>query len=275
MLYFPCCKINLGLNVTEKRPDGYHNLETIFYPIPLEDALEVNILPTDCDIPYRLRQYGSSIEVEPEKNLVVKAYMMLKEDFDLPPIDIHLIKHIPSGAGLGGGSSDAAFMLVLLNHLFDLHLDYVQLESYASRLGADCAFFIRSVPTFATGIGNIFTSIALDLKGYQIVIVKPDSFVSTPEAYRGVKPKHPKISLIEIIQKPVSEWRHYMVNDFEESIFPQHPEIKAVKDLLYEYGALYAAMSGSGSSVFGLFAPKASIPGSSLFKGMFYFNSNL
>jgi len=275
MLCFPCCKINLGLNVTEKRPDGYHNLETVFYPIPLEDALEVSALPADSTEPFQLHQYGNAVEVEPEKNLVVKAYYLLKHDFDLPPIDIHLIKHIPSGAGLGGGSSDAANMLVLLNKLFNLQLSKTELESYASTLGADCAFFVRSVPTFATGIGNIFTPVDLNLKGYQIVIVKPNVFVSTPEAYRGITPKHPEVSLTEIIKKPVSQWDGMMINDFEANIFPLHPEIREIKERLYQSGALYAAMSGSGSSVFGLYAAGASTPLPTDFTGMFYFKATL
>lgn len=271
MIVFPCCKINLGLNVTERRPDGYHNLETIFYPIPLTDALEVVPLK-EADAPYRLAQYGNAIEGPMEKNLVVKAYLMLKADYALPPVDIHLYKHIPSGAGLGGGSSDAAYMLCLLNKLFNLQLSEEKLIDYASRLGADCAFFVHGHPTFATGIGNIFSPITLDLKGWQIVIVKPDIFVSTPEAFRGITPHKPTHSLLDIVQQPVNTWRQSMLNDFEDSIFPAHPRIQEIKEQLYEAGAVYAAMSGSGSSVYGLFEATCSLPDNADFPDDFYFS---
>ena len=178
MLTFPNAKINLGLNITEKRPDGYHNLETIFYPIPVEDALEINPL-REGDGKYCLHQAGMEIAGEAENNLVVKAYKLLDGLFDLPPVDIHLFKHIPSGAGLGGGSADAAFMLKMLNEKFGLGLSTGTLEEYAARLGADCAFFIRNAPTYAEGIGNVFSPVSLSLKGYQLWLVKPDIFVST------------------------------------------------------------------------------------------------
>jgi len=275
MLVFPCCKINLGLYVTERRPDGYHNLETVFYPIPLTDALEVVPLEKDAEGPYRLTQYGTAIEGPVEKNLVVKAYAMLAADYQLPPVDIHLYKHIPSGAGLGGGSADAAFMLCLLNDRFGLQLTEQQLIDYATRLGADCAFFVHRRPTFATGIGNIFTPIELDLKGYQIVIVKPDIFVSTPEAFRGITPHRPAQSLLDIIKQPVEQWRDTMLNDFEDSIFPAHPRIAEIKQQLYDAGALYAAMSGSGSSVYGLFAAASQLPEKKTFPHDFFYTSRL
>lgn len=252
MITFPNAKINLGLNIVEKRPDGYHNLETIFYPVPIEDALEVNIL-NEGNEKFRLHQAGLEIEGEAENNLVVKAYKLLDAEFNLPPVDIHLFKHIPSGAGLGGGSSDAAYMLKLLNEKFNLELTNETLEEYAARLGADCAFFIRNTPTYAEGIGNIFSPISLSLKGYQIVLVKPDIFVSTREAFVQIKPHRQKVPLKEVIKYPMEEWRELMVNDFEESVFPQFPGIKEIKEKLYKQGAIYAAMTGSGSSVFGLF----------------------
>ncbi|RHL05897.1 MULTISPECIES: 4-(cytidine 5'-diphospho)-2-C-methyl-D-erythritol kinase [Bacteroides] len=255
MITFPNAKINLGLNIVEKRPDGYHNLETVFYPVPVEDALEVNIL-NESTQKFRLHQAGLEIAGEAENNLVVKAYKLLDERFNLPPIDIHLFKHIPSGAGLGGGSSDAAYMLKLLNEKFNLKLSDENLEEYAARLGADCAFFIRNTPTYAEGIGNIFSPISLSLKGYQIVLVKPDIFVSTREAFARIKPHRQEIPLKEVIKRPIEEWKERMVNDFEESVFPQFPAIKEIKEKLYEAGAIYAAMTGSGSSVFGLFKPK-------------------
>lgn len=259
MITFPNAKINLGLNITEKRPDGYHNLETIFYPIPVEDALEIHILSNGNE-KYRLHQAGLEIAGEVESNLVIKAYKLLDEQFDLPPVDIHLFKHIPSGAGLGGGSADAAFMLKLLNEKFNLELSNEILEEYAARLGADCAFFIQNTPTYAEGIGNVFSPVSLSLKEYQLWLVKPDIFVSTRDAFSQIKPRHPEMSLKEIIQMPVSEWKKYMKNDFEESVFPQFPAIGEIKEEMYRQGAIYASMSGSGSSVYGLFATNAVLP---------------
>lgn len=259
MLVFPNAKINLGLNITEKRPDGYHNLETVFYPIPIEDALEINMLHGGND-KFRIHQAGLKIAGEAENNLVVKAYKLLDEAFNLPPIDIHLFKHIPSGAGLGGGSADAAFMLKSLNEKFNLGLTDETLEEYAAGLGADCAFFIKNEPTYAEGIGNIFSPIRLSLKGYQIWLVKPDIFVSTRDAFSKIKPHHPELPLKEIVQLPVEEWKGRMLNDFEESVFPQFPAIGEIKDEMYRQGAIYASMSGSGSSVYGLFKADTILP---------------
>lgn len=261
MITFPNVKINLGLSITEKRPDGYHNLETVFYPVALEDALEVRTSSTAApDRKFTLQQHGMEIAGKPEDNLVVKAYQLLDREFHLPPIEIHLYKHIPSGAGLGGGSSDAAFMLKLLNGHFHLNLSDDQLEAYAAMLGADCAFFIRNKPTFAEGIGNIFSPIELSLSGYGIMIVKPDIFVSTREAFSNIRPSRPAHPIKEVIQRPVNEWKETLINDFEASVFPLHPAIGAIKEELYNQGAVYASMSGSGSSVFGLFAPEAYLP---------------
>ncbi|WP_336594724.1 4-(cytidine 5'-diphospho)-2-C-methyl-D-erythritol kinase, partial [Bacteroides acidifaciens] len=259
MIVFPNIKINLGLSITEKRPDGYHNLETVFYPVALEDALEIRALP-EADKKITLHQYGMEITGNPEDNLVAKAYSLLDKEFHLPPVEIHLYKHIPSGAGLGGGSSDAAFMLKLLNGHFHLNLSEEQLEIYAATLGADCAFFIKNKPVYAEGIGNIFSPIELSLKGYQIMIVKPDVFVSTREAFANIHPHHPEYPVKEVIRRPVAEWKDTLINDFEASVFPQHPVIGEIKKELYNQGALYASMSGSGSSVVGLFAPDAALP---------------
>ena len=254
MLTFPNAKINLGLNIIEKRPDGYHNLETVFYPVLVEDALEITLLRNhagkgECVLNLSGKEIGGCTK----DNLVVKAYQMLNQDFGLPSVEVNLLKHIPLGAGLGGGSSDAAFMLKMLNEEFGLNLSEEELEGYASRLGADCAFFIRNQPTYAEGIGNIFSPIRLSLKGYCILVVKPDIFVSTKEAYAKIRPRHPKESVTAIVQRPVETWRDTLVNDFEKGIFALHPEIATIKDKLYECGASYASMSGSGSSVFGLF----------------------
>lgn len=257
MITFPNAKINLGLNIVEKRPDGYHNIETIFYPIHLEDALEVVPL-NGSEQEYDLKISGTLIEGSPEDNLVVKAYRLLKSDYDIPPIHIYMYKHIPMGAGLGGGSSDAAFMIKLLNEKFSLGMSVEQMEAYAARLGADCAFFIKDHPVFATGIGNVFTPIELSLKGMYIVLVKPDISVSTAEAYSHVTPRRPVASLPELIRLPIEQWKERIVNDFEHSVFLAHPEIAAIKDKLYDMGAVYASMSGSGSTVFGIF--KESVP---------------
>lgn len=259
MLVFPNIKINLGLSITEKRPDGYHNLETVFYPVALEDALEIRTSP-NTDRKFTLHQYGMEIAGNPEENLVVKAYSLLDREFHLPPVEIHLYKHIPSGAGLGGGSSDAAFMLKSLNDYFQLGLSEERLEVYAATLGADCAFFIKNKPTYAEGIGNLFSPVELSLSGYQIMIVKPDVFVSTREAFANIHPHRPEYPVKEVIRRPVAEWKDTLLNDFEASVFPCHPIIGEIKEKLYQQGAIYAAMSGSGSSVFGLFAPEIALP---------------
>ena len=249
----PNAKINLGLNIVEKRPDGYHNLETIFYPINLQDALEVTRRENN-DKEYTLHISGSPLEGEPEDNLVVQAYKLLKKDYPgLLPVDIHMYKHIPAGAGLGGGSSDAACMIKLLNDKFSLGLSTERMEEYAVKLGADCAFFIRNKPVFATGIGNLFEPVELSLKGYHIILIKPDIFVSTRDAFAEIKPVRPAVSLKEIVKQPMETWKNSMKNDFEDSVFKKFPEIAAIKDELYDLGAVYAAMSGSGSSVYGIF----------------------
>lgn len=253
MITFPNAKINLGLNIVEKRPDGYHNLETIFYPINLQDALEVTRRENN-DKEYTLHISGALLEGEPEDNLVVKAYKLLKKDYPgLLPVDIHMYKHIPAGAGLGGGSSDAACMIKLLNDKFSLGLSTERMEEYAVKLGADCAFFIRNKPVFATGIGNLFEPVELSLKGYHIILIKPDIFVSTRNAFAEIKPVRPAVSLKEIVKQPIETWKSSMKNDFEDSVFKKFPEIAAIKDELYDLGAVYAAMSGSGSSVYGIF----------------------
>lgn len=259
MITFPNIKINLGLSITEKRPDGYHNLETVFYPVALEDALEIRTNP-EAQQKFTLHQHGMEIAGNPENNLVVKAYLLLDKEFHLPPVEIHLYKHIPSGAGLGGGSSDAAFMLKLLNEHYNLQLSDNQLEDYAATLGADCAFFIKNTPTYAEGIGNIFSPIELSLKGYRIMIVRPDVFVSTREAFANIRPHRPEYPVREVIRRPVAEWKDTLINDFEASVFPQYPVIGEIKEELYHQGAIYASMSGSGSSVFGLFAAGTTLP---------------
>lgn len=248
MLIFPNAKINIGLNVIERRPDGYHNLETVFYPIAIKDALEIVVSDK-----LSFQSTGLEIPGRVEDNLCVKGYHMVKRDFDLPPVSIHLHKHIPIGAGLGGGSADAAFFIKLLNQNFDLGLSGDQMMNYARQLGADCAFFIQNKPVFAFDKGDEFEPIRLDLSDYKIVLVMPPVHISTSEVYGGVKPAPVKDSLMELIYKPVAEWKSYIKNDFEVSVFKNHPVIRGVKAAVYEAGALYASMSGSGASVFGIF----------------------
>lgn len=254
MICFPNAKINLGLNIVNKRPDGYHNIETIFYPIPVKDALEIVIADKTTFHPS-----GIPVDGPPEKNLVMKALRMLKARYTIPEIEIHLLKAIPFGAGLGGGSADAAFMLKLINDFCSLSIQTDSLEEMASGIGADCAFFIRNTPVFASGTGNIFEPVTLSLEGYYLCLVKPDVWVSTPEAYAMVKPSVPEVSLKKIATLPVEEWREMMVNDFETSVFARFPVIATIKEELYKKGALYASMSGSGSSVFGIFKNPVSL----------------
>ena len=254
MIYYPNAKINIGLNVVAKRPDGYHDLETVFYPFHLQDAIEMKVIEDEASASdYRLKVTGNILDGTPEDNLVVKAYKLLKADYDLPPLSFNLFKHIPTGAGLGGGSADAAFTIKAINIKFKLCLTDSDMEKYASELGADCPFFIKNRPVMATGIGNIFHPIQLSLKGKTLILVKPDIFVSTVDAYRNVTPKEPEHSLTELLAQPIETWKDTVKNDFEDSVFCKYPEIAAIKDKLYDMGAIYAAMSGSGSSVYGIF----------------------
>ncbi len=239
MIIFPNAKINIGLNIVSRRSDGYHNLETIFYQMKINDALE--IIKADK---LSFESSGLGIPGRVEDNLCIKGYHLLKRDFDLPLIKIHLHKHIPIGAGLGGGSADAAFFIRLLNQSFNLGLTDDRMIDYARRLGSDCAFFIQNRPAFAFDRGDEFEPIKLDLSNYKIVVVMPPVHVSTAEAYSGVKPAPVKQSLMELIYRPVAEWKNHIKNDFEDSVFKNHPEIRGIKAALYEAGAIYASMSG-------------------------------
>lgn len=256
MLIYPNAKINIGLRVTEKRRDGYHNIETAFYPIPLMDGLEITAnRDADDPAPCQLRVQGAILDGGPQDNLVVRAYEMLRRDFpdQVKPLAMHLFKHIPTGAGLGGGSSDGAFALKALDERFALALSPEQLAAYAARLGADCPFFLHNTPMLARGIGDQLTPLALSLKGKSLVLVKPEISVSTREAYQGVTPRQPDVPLEQLLRRPIDEWPETVVNDFEASVFNLYPEVAAIKDRLYDLGALYAAMSGSGSCVYGIF----------------------
>lgn len=242
-------KINLGLHVAEKLSTGYHNLETIFYPVYNQrDVIEI----TPSEI-FSFTMENSDFEVEVEKNLCVKAYRLLEKEFHLAPISLKLIKNIPSGAGIGGGSGDAATVLLMLNEMFQLKLSEQQLMKYGAQLGSDVPFFIFNKPCLATGVGDKLTPISLDLSSYHIELVFSDVHVSTADAYSWITPKTPKYQLSDIIQQPIEKWQDLLINDFEEVIFERFPILKQTKMELYKKGAIYAAMSGSGSSIFGIF----------------------
>ena len=250
MITFPNAKINLGLNIVERRHDGYHNIETVFYPVPLTDVLE--IVPADGGAA-SLTCYGKAVDCPVEKNLVMRAYRLLQERYGLPPVAMHLYKHIPDGAGLGGGSSDAAHALVMLNKMFDLGIDDAALAGMAATLGADCAFFVYNRPMMATGIGDVLSPVDVDLKGMTLLLVKPPMGVDTRTAYSRVTPHAPVTALASTIAMPVGSWDGLLVNDFEPSVFAALPRLWLIKAGLLDAGAQYAAMSGSGSTIYGLF----------------------
>ncbi|UYZ61453.1 4-(cytidine 5'-diphospho)-2-C-methyl-D-erythritol kinase [Hymenobacter weizhouensis] len=255
MLVFPNAKLNLGLYITGLRPDGFRNLESVFVPLPWTDALEV--LPA---AETTLTLTGLPIPGDPATNLCLRAYELLKADFELPPVQLHLHKVVPIGAGLGGGSSDATFALRALNDLFSLGLGLETLESYARRLGADCAFFIRNQPVFAYEKGDVFDSISLDLTGTACKVVYPGLHISTAEAYARVQPHPPRHDLRAAMAQPLDTWRHTVSNDFEEALTPHYPVLGDIKAQLYAAGAAYASLSGSGSAVYGLFPGREQLP---------------
>ncbi|GGF18893.1 4-(cytidine 5'-diphospho)-2-C-methyl-D-erythritol kinase [Echinicola rosea] len=248
MVLFPNAKINLGLSINGKRKDGYHDITTCMLPVPLHDALEITFADKTS-----FKSTGLPIPGAEKDNLILKAFKLMRRDFnDLPNVHFHLHKAIPMGAGLGGGSADAAFAISMMNNIFDLHLEDWFLEDYAAQLGSDCPFFIENTPKIATGRGEILEDVNINLKDCHLILVNPNIHIGTKEAYAGVTPKHPEFDLKETIADR-SLWKDRLVNDFEASIFPKHPQIAAIKEKLYEKGAFYAAMSGSGATVFGLF----------------------
>lgn len=258
MIDFPCAKINLGLNITEERADGYHNLETVFFPIPICDALEIKTMderfPSNvaCD----LKVTGNNVCCNENDNLIVKAYNIIAADFDIPRVHAHLYKNIPSEAGLGGGSSDAAYMIRLLDQRFRINIGNAEMEKYAARLGADCPFFITAEPSYAEGIGEILSPVNItnnNLEGYSLVVVKPQIAVSTKEAFSNITPRKPLMCCREIVAQPIETWKDALCNDFEESVFGIYPQLNDIKNRIYTLGAAYAQMSGSGSSLFGIF----------------------
>ncbi len=251
MIAFPACKINIGLQLTERRADGFHNLLSAFYPVGWSDALE--ILPASS---FGFRATGLPIPGgdDPSRNLCVRAYELLRADYELPPVQMHLHKVVPIGAGLGGGSADAAATINLLNMQFDLALTIRQREDYARQLGSDCAFFIQNRPQYCVEKGDVFEEIDLDLTGFHILLVYPDLAISTAEAYAGVTPRQPNIPLRTLLAAPIEDWRGHVHNDFEDSLFPKYPVLADIKQKLYDTGAVYASMSGSGSTVYGIFS---------------------
>lgn len=259
MITFPNAKINLGLRITEKRPDGYHNLESVFYPVGWNDVLEILPAPE-----LSFKSTGLPIPGGEATNLCLKTYLLLKTDFDLPPVRMHLHKVVPIGAGLGGGSADGAFTLNLLNEQFSLGLSIVQREEYARKLGSDCAFFIQNQPRFCFGKGDEFEETSVSLAGVWAVLVNPGIHVSTAEAYAGVTPRKPETDLRQALARPRETWHQTVKNDFEESLLSRYPAIARLKEKLYEAGAFYASMTGSGSTVYGFFSQQ--VDASSLFE---------
>lgn len=258
MIVFPNCKINLGLQILRRRPDGFHDLNTVFYPVPLQDALEIIHQTEGRESRFHLS--GMSLDIGAEDNICFKAWQVLKKDFpELPPVNIHLHKTIPTGAGLGGGSADGAFTLLVLNKKFNLGLTEEQLIEYALQLGSDCPFFIKNKPCFATGRGEQMEELELDLSDYKMVLINPGIHVNTGWAFRQIKPNDQRDSLRKHISLPVIEWKYYLQNDFEAPVITAHPEVGNIRSQLYDQQATYAAMSGSGSTVFGLF-PKNATP---------------
>ncbi len=254
MICFPTCKINLGLRITQKRADGFHALETVFFPISIKDALEIIIEPDTSATPITFTSSGLAINGDPSDNLCFKAYGLLKKDYPtIPNIKMHLHKTIPMGAGLGGGSADGAFTLVALNQLLNLQIPEQALLDYALQLGSDCPFFIINTPAFATGRGEILKPINLNLDGYSIVIVNPGIAISTKLAFSLITPKVPDTNMEAIICEPVTSWKEKLINDFEQPIFNSFPELANIKETLYQKGAVYASMTGTGSTVFGIF----------------------
>jgi len=251
MLRFSNAKINLGLHITEKRPDGFHNIETVFYPVNWSDVIEI----TSAEA-FDFKTYGIDIPGDPNDNLCLKAMDILLQEHPISPVHVHLLKNIPIGAGLGGGSSNASFILTMLNELFELNLGVNKLKEYADLLGSDCAFFIENKPQFASGRGNHLQDIDLDLSGYQVALVYPNLHINTAWAYSQITPQQPEISLAEIIIKhPIKDWKNTLHNDFQAPIAKTHPILTELTELCYKHNAIYSAMSGSGSTVFGIFEP--------------------
>ena len=250
MISYSPCKLNIGLEIISKRADGFHNLETVMYPVPLYDIIEIDSISVNQ---FEFTQSGILVNTDTTDNLVYKAWTLLNSEYHFGGIKVHLHKQIPMGAGLGGGSANAATMIKMLNQLFNLSISNEEMEQKAAQLGSDCPFFIRNTPVFAYNTGTDFLDLALNLSTYHLVIIKPDVSVSTQQAYSGIKPKKANINLQTLSELSIDEWQDKVVNQFENHIFSQLPELEKIKEKLYNYGAVYSAMSGSGSAIYGLF----------------------
>ncbi|WP_282635946.1 4-(cytidine 5'-diphospho)-2-C-methyl-D-erythritol kinase [Sphingobacterium thalpophilum] len=260
-------KINIGLQVVARRADGYHELNSVFYPLHIYDIIELTESTENETV---LHIQGQHIPGDPSDNLCIKAYHLLKKEYEMPAVSIDMIKQIPIGAGLGGGSADASFVLKGLNTLFNLHLTNAKLEEYAAKLGADCPFFIENTPVYATGIGTSFKRISLDLSAYFIAVVMPDIHISTAEAYASVVPRAATVNLETAIRLPVQEWKFHIRNDFEDGIFETYPVLKEIKEALYQKGAVYASMTGSGAAIYGIFWEKIDLTEFEKYGRIFY-----
>lgn len=259
MIVFPKAKINLGLRITRKRPDGYHDIETLFYPVTFYDALEF-VVSDNMSRKDFLTVTGLGTGSNPEDNLVIKTLRKLREKYNVPFFNIHLHKAIPAGAGLGGGSSDAAYILKAVNKCFSLNIDRTDLQSIALELGSDCPFFIEPVPSHASGRGEILRPVRPVLNGYYLLLLNPGIGVNTRDAYQNCRPEHPSTGLLQLIDRPITKWKELMINDFEGYAFKKYPLLAEIKNKLYSSGALFSSMSGSGSSVYGIFPKKSSVP---------------
>jgi 4-diphosphocytidyl-2-C-methyl-D-erythritol kinase len=258
MVTFPNAKINIGLQIPEKRSDGFHTIKSVFYPIGLKDSLE--LVKNGSQEGIELSSSGIPVGCEPKSNLCAKAYHLIGKDYPLPGVNVHLMKNIPVGAGLGGGSSDGAFFIRLLNEELELGLSWGEMHHYAKQLGSDCSFFVTNRPAFVEGKGDEMESISLNLNQYFLVLVCPPIHISTGEAYSRVKPEPTELDLeTYLLENSPEAWRNVVVNDFEKSIFPLYPEIGLIKQKLYDNGALYASMSGSGSAVYGIYQKPVSL----------------
>jgi 4-diphosphocytidyl-2-C-methyl-D-erythritol kinase len=260
MIRYAPAKINIGLQILEKRKDGFHNIRSVMYPTGLCDIVEIKALPEGADA-FHLSQSGIKIDTDPESNLVTAAWRLLKHETDLPPVAIHLHKQIPVGAGLGGGSSNASVVLLALNHLASQRINPDRLEELAGQLGSDCPFFLHQDPMMMEGRGEILSPAQIDLEGFYLVLLFPGIHISTADAYAGVNPEIPEVSLRQVISLPVKEWPGLVVNDFEQSLGAKFPLIRELKESLYRAGAQYASLSGSGSSLYGIFQKDIRLPG--------------
>jgi len=251
MICYPNAKINLGLNIIKKRSDGFHNISSVIYPI--QDLYDVLEIVESNSFSFTVSGTLFNNDIQSDKNICVKAYNLLKADFNLPCVKIHLHKRIKIGAGLGGGSSDGVFTLILLNDIFNLKLSKDDLKRYAIILGSDCPFFVENTPHIVSGVGELMKKIDINLKNYEFKFFFPDIFISTKEAYSNIEPKNPEVNLFDVISSPLQEWKEKLKNDFESYVFKKYPQLQKIKNEFYERGAVYSSMTGSGSVIYAIF----------------------